>query len=262
MDVTKLHSLLAGLPIPAVRYSDVTGSTNDEALQWIANGAQDGALIAADQQINGRGRFNRRWITRPGSALAFSLILIPTPEEQQYMTRFSPLGAVAVCQALEAKPGLRPQIKWPNDVLLNRRKAVGILVEAAAQGDGFIGVVLGIGINVAPESVPPDEEVMFPATSVEQAAGRPVDRWDLLRAVLQSIFDWRKQLASEAFRQAWEERLAFRGEWVMVREAAGAGNPITGEVMGLDTDGNLLLRTTKGEIVPVQVGDVHLRPTG
>jgi BirA family biotin operon repressor/biotin-[acetyl-CoA-carboxylase] ligase len=260
MDVTTLRSRLAGLPIPELRYADVTGSTNDEALRWASEGAPDGALVAADQQNSGRGRFNRRWITRPGSALAFSLILIPTPEEQQFMTRFSPLGAIAICQALEEMLGLKPQIKWPNDVLLDRRKAVGILVEAASQGDGFLGVVLGIGINVSPASVPPDEEVMFPATSVEQAAGRAVDRWDLLRAILENIFHWRKQLAGEAFQQAWNDRLAFRGQWVIVREAAGAGNPITGEVIGLDPDGNLLLRTTKGEMIPVQVGDVHLRP--
>ena len=262
MDRTSLQSRLSGLPIPELRYSDVTGSTNDEALKWIVDGAQDGALVAADQQTSGRGRFNRRWVTHPGSALAFSLIVIPTPQEQQYMTRFSPLGAVAVCQALETMLGLKPKIKWPNDVLLDRRKAVGILVEATSQGDGFSGVVLGIGINVSAAAVPPDEEVMFPAISVEQAAGRSVDRWDLLRAILQGIFDWRTQLASDDFKQAWEDRLAFRGEWVMVREAAGARDPITGEVIGLDAEGNLLLRTTRGELVPVQVGDVHLRPTG
>lgn len=260
MDGKYLLNRLDGLPIPQLRYADVTGSTNDEALQWLVDGAADGCLVVADQQTSGRGRFNRRWITRPGSALAFSLILVPTAEEQAYMTRFSPLGALATCQALEEILSLSPQIKWPNDVLLNGRKASGILVEAAVQGEGFLGVVIGIGINVSPDSVPPDAEVMFPATSVEQAAGYSIDRWDLLQAILQRIFDWRKQIASSAFQQAWEDRLAFRGQTVIVREVAGEGSPLTGEVIGLDTAGNLLLRNANGEMIPVQVGDVHLRP--
>src|SRR5512141_3071554 len=106
MDVHTLTSLLAGLPIRQIRYFDTIGSTNDEALSWIQAGAQDGCLVVADQQTQGRGRLNRRWITNPGAALAFSIILRPTPEEIDRMSFFSPLGALAICQALEDLPGL------------------------------------------------------------------------------------------------------------------------------------------------------------
>ncbi len=258
MDVHSLTSLLAGLPVAQIRYFDTIGSTNDEALAWIQAGAQDGCLVIADQQTQGRGRLNRRWITRPAAALAFSIILRPTPEECNRMVFFSPLGALAICQALEGLPGLQPQIKWPNDVLLLGGKIAGILVEAAWLGEHMQGIVIGIGINVQPDAVPPAEDLIFPATSVEEAHGKAVSREELLRDVLRALFEWRSKMASGEFQQAWEERLAFRGQLVKVE--GNGGPPIIGQVVGIDPSGNLLLGGAAGETIPVMVGDVHLRP--
>jgi BirA family biotin operon repressor/biotin-[acetyl-CoA-carboxylase] ligase len=257
MDEKELIRQLADLPIPHIRYFDTIGSTNDEALTWAAEGAEDGCLVAADQQTQGRGRFQRRWITRPGTALAFSLILHPTPAEMKRIEFFSPLGALAISQALEGIPGLNPLIKWPNDVLLQRRKAAGILVEAAWVGDHMQGMVIGVGLNVAPQSVPPADEVLFPAISVEEVSGHSIDRVQILHAILKALFTWRVQIGTEAFQQAWEQRLAFRDEWVRIDGTAG--EPITGQVVGIDPKGSLLLRNTAGEITAVMVGDVHLR---
>jgi BirA family transcriptional regulator, biotin operon repressor / biotin---[acetyl-CoA-carboxylase] ligase len=261
MDIDKLTSLLDGLPVPHVRYFDITSSTNDEALRWTAEGAEDGCLVVADQQTQGRGRLGRRWVTQPGVALAFSLILHPKEDELRQMTFFSPLGALAISQSLEETLDLNPLIKWPNDVLLERRKVAGILVEAAWMGDQLQGVVIGIGINVQPAAVPPADQLLFPAISIEEAAGRPVDRLALLRSILDNVFYWRSRLQSPAFRQAWETRLAFKGEWVRVEESSTkpGDEPLTGQVVGLDGSGNLLLRVPSGETLPVAVGDVHLR---
>lgn len=257
MDVQSLTSRLAGLPVPQIRLFDSIGSTNDEALDWAIAGGADGCLVVADQQTLGRGRLGRHWVTNPGSALAFSLILHPTPREQENFGGFSPLGALAISQALEAIPGLAPQIKWPNDVLLQRRKAAGILVEVAWLGDKIQGVVIGIGLNITREAVPPDKDLLFPAISVEQVAGRAVDRLDLLHAILRSLFAWRAKLGTEEFLRAWEQRLAFRDEPVRIE---GAGTcPITGTVIGIDQAGNLLLRAENNTIINVAVGDVHLR---
>src|SRR5512133_1733408 len=110
MDVATLTSHLAGLPVPHIRSFQVIGSTNDEALAWAAAGAEDGCLVFADEQTQGRGRLNRHWITRPGAALAFSVILRPRPEEMDRVGFFSPLGALAISQALEMSLGLSPQI--------------------------------------------------------------------------------------------------------------------------------------------------------
>lgn len=260
MDPNLLKEQLAGLPVPEIRFFDSIGSTNDEALRWAASGAADGCLVAADTQTRGRGRFGRKWITRPGVSLAFSLILRPTPAEMKHLSFFSPLGALAISQALEATLGLAPQIKWPNDVLLEKRKTAGILVEAAWSGETLESVVIGIGLNIAQEAVPPAEELLYPATSVEEAAGRPVNRLMLLRAIVHAVFEWRAFLGSPAFQHQWEKRLAFKGSWVEVGELVPGSSPITGQVLGLAGDGSLLLRDEDGQVITVAVGDVHLRP--
>jgi BirA family biotin operon repressor/biotin-[acetyl-CoA-carboxylase] ligase len=259
MDRTTLAGLLDGLPVPHIRYFESIGSTNDEALAWAADGADDGCLVVADLQTQGRGRLGRHWVTQSGAALAFSLILHPRQEELPHLGFFSPLGAMAISQALEENLGLDPQIKWPNDVLLGRRKAAGILVEAAWVGDSLQGMVIGIGLNVSRAAVPPAEALRFPATSVEESAGRPVDRLELLRAILSALFAWRPRLASQAFRQGWEQRLAFREEWVQVEEG-GTESAASGQVVGIDAQGGLLLRDAAGAVRSIAVGDVHLRP--
>jgi biotin-(acetyl-CoA carboxylase) ligase len=94
---------------------------------------------------------------------------------------------------------------------------------------------------------------------VEESAGRPVDRLELLRAILSALFAWRPRLASQAFRQGWEQRLAFREEWVQVEEG-GADGAASGQVVGIDAQGGLLLRDAAGAVRSIAVGDVHLRP--
>lgn len=263
MDAETIQARLAGLPIPQIRYYESIGSTNTEALDWAATGATDSCLVIADQQTQGRGRLGRHWVTQPGAALAFSLILSPTADERSRPGYFSPLGALAISQAVEDMLGLAPQVKWPNDVLLGGRKAAGILVETAWLGDQMKGVVIGIGLNVTQAAVPPADQLLFPATSVEEAAGRAVDRLDLLHAILHSLFAWRKQISLPAFRQAWEKRLAFRDQIVQIEETARSGSGgkfITGRVIGIDEAGSLVLRGADDKIITITTGDVRLRP--
>ncbi len=257
MQEAELRQKLLPLGIADLRAFDVIGSTNDEALDWAATGAADASLVIADSQIRGRGRLGRHWVTNPGAALAFSLILQPTPQEIAHLALFSPLAGLGVSLALE-KIGLSPQIKWPNDVLLNRKKVCGILAEAAWLGNNLQGVVIGIGINIAPAAVPPADQLLFPATCVEEALGSPTDRLEILSATIEAILHWRSLLSSKQFVHAWQERLAFRGEWVRVENTGGTA--ITGQVIGITSDGNLQLRTPSGEEAQVTVGDVHLRP--
>lgn len=260
MNEQSLRRSLAKLPIPAIRYFDQTGSTNDEALTWVEHGVRDGALVVANSQTRGRGRLDRKWVTEPGVALAFSLVLRPSPWEVERLGLISPLGALAVSTAIEQGYGLKPQIKWPNDVLLDGLKVCGILLEASWLGERLQAVVIGIGINVLKGSVPPPEELLFAATSLEDTLGRPVEREDLLGGILQSLFEWRERLASMAFLRAWEDRLAYKGERVRI-EHAGESD-LEGRVIGLDPSGDLRLQTDLGEELRVTAGDVRLRPAG
>lgn len=257
MDERTLRKNLSDIPLGGLRTFEQTGSTNDIALAWAADGAPDLALVYAEEQTSGRGRGNRRWFTPAGKALAFSLVLRPLPDEEQSVPLFSGLGALAVCDALE-KLGLNPEIKWPNDILLNRHKACGILAEAVWVGEKVDSIILGIGVNVTPEAVPSTELLNYPATSIEDEMGKTVKRMSLLRNILKSLLYWRGQLSKDVFHIAWESHLAFRGEKVEIQTE---GVPaILGQVDGLERDGSLRLRSSDGRVSTVQFGEVHLNP--
>ena len=277
MDQKTLETRLADLNLPAIRYFDRTGSTNDEASRWITGGAVDRSLVVADEQTSGRGRGDHRWMTLPGSGLAFSLILFPQHFGPFIVPRRTAIGALAVKDALQKIYGLSSQIKWPNDVLLNRKKVAGILAENYWTGEDLKAVILGYGINVTHSSIDPAklpvQRLTFPATCVEEVLGRPVDRIELLHAVLHEFFAWRPRLSSPEFLREWEASLAFRGEWVQVTTGESYGKdglPIDleqapkpvgeGKVLGLAPDGGLRLLTRSGETVTAQFGEVRLRP--
>ncbi len=251
--------MLASLPLADLRYFDSIGSTNDEALAWATEGARDFSLVAADEQMTGRGRAGRKWVTPQGTALAFSLILRPAAAEADCPSLFTGLGALSLLSVLK-KRGLKPQVKWPNDVLLNGKKVAGILVESVWTGNALDTVVLGMGVNVLAGSNPPDDELLFPATSVETELGRPIEREEFLRDILSALVAWRPKMSTGELVKAWEENLSFRGEQVEVWQ--GNEEPLTGRVIGLESDGSLRLLTGKRDkIVTVQFGEIHLRPS-
>ncbi len=253
-----LKNALEGLPFPALRYHPSVGSTNEVAARWATRGAPDLALVVADEQTAGRGRAGRRWLTPPGAALAFSIVLQPDPQlRSQALARYAPLGALAVCAGLEKGWDLSPQIKWPNDVLLSGRKAAGVLAEARWQGERLAGLVLGVGVNIHPGSVPRAEDLDYPATCVSAAAGRPVERWQVLRAVLQALLDWRLRLPEPAFIEAWSRRLAYKGR--LVRLSPPSGPPVEGRLLGVDPEGALLVALSSGEQRAFPAGEVRLR---
>lgn len=257
MEINVLNEILAGTKVKEFKYFDTIDSTNDEALRWSDSGAADFSLVIADEQTKGRGRLNRHWVTNPASALAFSLILQPTPEERNQLALFASLCGLALRDTLETQFGLNAKIKWPNDVLLDRRKTAGILVEANWSGDQISGIVLGIGVNVTRESVPPDSAQLFPATCIEEHIDHQVDRYTLLQGVLNSISDWRVKLGTPQFFNTWQRHLAFKGELVCIEDSQKAS--IIGRVKGIDTRGHLVLILDNGSQRDFEVGDVHVR---
>jgi BirA family biotin operon repressor/biotin-[acetyl-CoA-carboxylase] ligase len=259
MDENALRRALLHSPVNELRAFELIGSTNDEALRWIDAGVTDFALVIADQQTNGRGRLNRQWITRPEASLAFSVIFKPTPQELAAPSSlYAPLCGLAVWQALHEVLGLDPQIKWPNDILIERQKCCGILVEAAWSGAQLNGIVLGIGINITADSLPPDAVTRYPATWVKKFTPQPVDRFALLAEILGRLQYWRDRLGSNEFFTTWQNHLAFRGETVRIVE--NQKTSIIGTEESIDSSGNLILRDADGKNIIIEVGDVTLRP--
>ena len=257
MQASDLLPYLNDLPLSIWRCYDSVGSTNDIALDWAQAGAPDMAMVVADNQTAGRGRFRRHWVTNPGTALAVSLVLRPDGSELPCLSHFSALGAIAIQQALEESLGLATLIKWPNDTLLAGRKTAGILIENTWLGSQLQALVMGIGLNIAPESVPPADQLMFPATSLEGVLGHTIDRWAVLRSILLKLASWRLRLGSPEFLEVWEDHLAYKGEWVRI---SGAGQPDQiGQIKGLMPSGSLILVSQEGDEFKVDAGDVSLR---
>jgi len=240
-----------------VRYFDSVGSTNNEALAWATSGAKDLSLVIADEQSAGRGRLDRKWFTPKGTSLAFSLILRPTADEKPHLTRTVGLAALAVADSLRTR-GLVAQIKWPNDVLLNGHKVAGILTESVWSGDEADCLVIGIGVNVLKGAVPSPELLQFPATSLEDALGPAIQRTEVLHDILAGMLALRPHLGSSSFIATWEKALAFRGEQVQIE--GGGPAPITGKLLGLESDGSLRLLDEHDNSITVRFGDVRLRP--
>ena len=246
-----LSAYLDPLNLPGWRYFPEVGSTNDLALAWAQNGAEDGALILADRQTAGRGRAARRWVTNPGSALALSLVLRPKAEEARYLPRFAALAALGLVGALE-EWGLEALVKWPNDVLLDGKKVAGVLVENIWQGEDLEAVVVGMGVNVTAEAVPPEDELRFPATALELQLGQKLDRWAVLAGILQRIKVYRAILPTDALMTAWNAKLAFKGSEVAFRFPNGQIRKA--QVLAIRPDGRLALQLN-GESEPSFVVD-------
>lgn len=258
MDVSELARALEVTPVKEYRYFDTVGSTNDEALQWADSGAADFSLVVADEQTMGRGRFSRHWVTNPGSSLAFSLVLRPTPAELANLALFAPLCGLALRETLQTYYGLDAEIKWPNDVLLKQHKTAGILVEANWSGEQIAGIVLGIGINITRGSLPPSDAQLFAATCLEEHLSHPVNRILLLQQLLISLAKWRLQLGSVRFFEDWQNHLAFKGQSVRIEDSQKTS--IIGVLKGVTHQGNLVLILPDGQESDFAEGDVHLRP--
>lgn len=257
MDQTSLNELLSPLSLGEIRYFDAVGSTNDEALAWANQDAPDLSVVIADEQTMGRGRLDRPWFTPPGTALAYSLIFRPTFDEKPYLSRLVGLAALSITEAVR-KLGLEPQIKWPNDVLLNQRKLAGILIEASWVEEEVAFVIIGVGINVFKRAVPDTDILRFPGTSLESASDKPVQREIILRDILEQFIALRPELGTDTFMNKWGAALAYRGR--QVRVEMGGDQTVSGRLEGILSDGSLRLRDDNGKSVTVRFGDVRLRP--
>jgi BirA family transcriptional regulator, biotin operon repressor / biotin---[acetyl-CoA-carboxylase] ligase len=256
MDTLVLHEALAGLGLGEIRYYDRIDSTNDEAMRWLEQGAPDLALVVADEQTAGRGRAGRRWFTPPGAALAFSLVLRRLPTAEQALASLTASGALAVSDALRLRFDLPVEVKWPNDVMIHRRKVAGILVELTWLGEQLQGAVLGIGVNVSRAAIPPSAELIYPVTCLEEESAMGVDRLKLLNTIVERFLRRREQMSGPEIFAEWEKQLAYRGEWIQIVSQAES---LPGRILGLNSDGSLRLLLASGREESVYSGDIRLR---
>lgn len=235
----------------AFEWHAACGSTNDLAAERARAGAPAGLVVAADAQTTGRGRLGRSWHSPAGDNLYFSVVLRPARAAAE-IPPLTLLAGAAVAQALAAL-GLPPRLKWPNDVELldeagRRRKVAGILTEMASAGASASHVVVGVGVNVNGVAFPP--EIAERATSLRRALGRPVDRAELLAAVLGALeplcedFDRRGPAAAvEAF-----EAYAALPAPCRVTVPGHPHERLAGLALGVEPDGALRLRDEAGQI--------------
>lgn len=233
-----------------------TASTNDDARSAASAGAADGHVIVADQQTSGRGSRGKRWHSPAGTDLYLSIVArVDVPA-----SALPPLTlAVGLAAALAVEPFLgrestrRAQVKWPNDVWVAREKLVGVLIEGASMGERVEPLVLGVGINVNRTSFPADLAV--PATSIALQRGAPVDRSEVLAALLNRLEPWLDRFVAEGptpVVQAVSERLALLGEQVECGGAAGELRGIASSGALLLHDGHSLLSLTSGTLRPCE----------
>ncbi|MCH3950613.1 MAG: biotin--[acetyl-CoA-carboxylase] ligase [Acidaminococcus sp.] len=251
-----LHTKFVGRHIC---YQDTVRSTNEILKQLAGNGAEDGTLCVAEEQTGGKGRLSRGWFSPYGKGLWFSLLLKPSflPQEAPKMTL---LAAVAVVRAIRECCGVDAMIKWPNDVLLDGRKLVGILTEMSAEFGHINFLVVGIGINVCvPKEMVP-ENLRDSAVSIADIAGHPIDRVALLGKVLDYFEEYYERVLKEGFQPVfdkWREYSTTLGRMVKV---VSPDKTYLGTAIDIDPDGALLVRKEDGVVEKVLAGDVSIRP--
>lgn len=235
-----------------------TVSTNDVALR-IGRGRDDpeGVVVVANEQTGGRGRFDRRWISPPGVNLYFSVILRPgsVSGEVQIVTLAS---AVAIASAIREHTGIKAEIKWPNDVLVNNRKVCGILVEMRS-GGGCPGLlIIGTGVNVNMDMNTFGDDLQERATSLKVEAGRSLDRSGLFNALLSGLERVYKILLNG-------DKSAVFHEWYRLNCTIGKSvsicdqdRIISGVADGINDRGELLVRLASGGIETIRAGDVTI----
>jgi BirA family biotin operon repressor/biotin-[acetyl-CoA-carboxylase] ligase len=233
-----------------IHWLTTTGSTNDVAARLAEHGAREGTTIVAEGQTAGRGRYGRSWFSPPGAGLYMSLILRPPSSGRLAQVQAGKADAVAlltlaagvaVAEVVRQTTGLPAEIKWPNDILVGKRKLAGVLTEGASQGAALQFIVVGLGINLRTAAYP--VELASHVTSIEAETSRPADVARLFAQTLAALSERYAELLAGRFDvilSAWR-RLAPSLPSSMVEWDAPDGI-VRGRAEDIDERGALLVR--------------------
>jgi BirA family transcriptional regulator, biotin operon repressor / biotin---[acetyl-CoA-carboxylase] ligase len=234
--------------------SEIT-STNTHARARAEQGGAEGETVIAEKQTEGRGRMGRNWVSPPYANLYLSVILRPrlAPARAPQITL---MAAVALAETVESLIGRPPEIKWPNDILVDGKKLAGILTESSCQAERVLFVILGIGINVnySVELMP--EDIRARATSLMLLKKKLVSREELVRRLLRNLDRCYGDLEESGFgalSRRWDAYFGLKGKKVIVEMA---DRSVMGKAVGIDNDGTLLLEDEKNALHRVIAGDV------
>lgn len=240
-----------------VVWRTVLPSTNDLAKKLAADGAADGTVVIAEEQAAGRGRLSRAWYSPRSKGLWFSLILRPDFFLPSDAPKCTLLAAAAVIRAMK-KADLHAGIKWPNDILYENKKLVGILTEMSAQMDGIDYIVVGIGINVNIGEAEFPAEVEKIATSLSIMKGEKISRIKFFADVLREFENLYLSVKENGFAPIlaeWKKYSVTLGSDV---EVIGVNERFFGRAEDIDETGALLVKTDSG-LKKVLAGDVSIR---
>lgn len=234
-------------------------STNTLASGLCEKGALHGTVVIADSQTRGRGRLGRSWISPPGVNIYMSLILKPSMEPKEVVL-LTLMAAVACANALTKETGLKVEIKWPNDLMVQDKKLGGILTESRSLHGKMTSAIIGLGLNVniGMEVLP--AEIRGIATSVKAETGIEYSRVRLIAAILNSMDFWYNRLLKA-------ERTAVLEEWKKLNSTLGrpvsvfiGAEALKGIAEDIDEEGMLLVRLPTGSLKRIMAGDInHLR---
>ncbi len=240
-----------------VFFFEKTDSTNIQAKQLGEKGMPHGTLVTANQQDKGRGRRGRFWESPAGSSIYMSILLRPEipPDKAPMLTL---VMALSTAEGLKECTGLDVQIKWPNDIVLNGKKLVGILTEMSTEIDYINHVVIGVGINVNIQTFP--EELNEKATSIYIETGHKIKRSKII-AVIMKYFEKNYALFMQAqnlenLKDKYNSLLVNREKEVRI---LGAKEQFTAIALGINRHGELLVRREDGQEEAVFAGEVSVR---
>lgn len=237
---------------------DVVDSTQVIANELARNGAPDGTVVIAEEQTSGKGRMARPWESTKGKGIWMTVII--RPDVPPHMAaQFTLVAAVAVTHAMKGLyKNFEPQIKWPNDILINGKKCTGILTEMLAEVDRVQALLIGIGINANHAQKDFSDEIGGIATSLAIEEGEPVNRAALIAYILFCLETYTDLYIKEGFsrlKEMWEESSCTIGQHV---EVTTLREVFTGVATGINNEGVLQVKLDSGEIRPIYSGDIRI----